>query len=369
MIYIHIPYCHRKCTYCAFYSAVTAGEKQPYVDALCRELALRKDAMPHPLRTVYFGGGTPTILSVSQLAQVVEAIRRHYDTSALEEVTIEANPEDLTPDYLRGLAELHFFNRISIGIQSFSDEDLRVLNRRHDSAQAFAAVRNAYEAGFDNISIDLIYGLPQQSVEAWRENLRKVELLPVSHFSAYALTVEEGTMLHRQIENGRVMPAAEEVVLAQYEALLSWARSQGFEQYEVSNFCRQGCRSRHNSRYWDRTPYLGIGAAAHSFSGTERRWNVADADEYVASANRGDVAHECEAITPVDAHNEYVMTALRTTAGIEKRLVQPRFAQSLQEKMAKYISAGLIEDSPQFFRPTQEGLLHADGIAAELFEQ
>ena len=204
MLYLHIPYCHRKCTYCAFYSTVTGASTQPYVDAICEELRRRSSSMEHPLQTVYFGGGTPSLLPLPQLDKIVEAIRDNYDVSQLQEVTLEANPEDLTKDYLSELSRFQFFNRISIGIQSFHDGDLRLLNRRHNALQAVAAVENAAEAGFDRLSVDLIYGLPNQSLSDWKANLDRLEGMPVSHLSAYALTVEEGTMLCRQIEQGQI---------------------------------------------------------------------------------------------------------------------------------------------------------------------
>ncbi len=367
MIYLHVPFCHRKCTYCAFYSVVTSQEKQSYVDALCRELALRQHTMDHPITTVYFGGGTPSILVPEQLAQIVETLQSNYDLSHTEEVTLEANPEDLTPQYLEALRAMGFFNRLSIGIQSFHDEDLRLLNRRHDGRQALQAVENAVEAGFSNISIDLIYGLPGQGLTAWRDNLDRVATLPVQHLSAYALTLEKGTILEKQVEQGRVATATEGEVLDHYESLLEWARSNGFEQYEISNFSKPGFRARHNSRYWNRTPYLGVGAAAHSFDGEYRRWNVADVGQYVASAAIGHIAHEEEQLGLKDAHNEYVMTALRTVEGIEKSQVALPFVTRLKESIARFVAAGLIEDTPTHYRPTHQGLLHADGIAAELF--
>ncbi len=369
MLYLHIPYCHRRCTYCAFYSAVTSGDKQGYVEALCQELRLRRQEQDHPLRTVYFGGGTPSILSIEQLGQVVETLRENYDTSLLEEVTLEANPEDLTEAYVEGLRGLDFFNRVSIGVQSFRESDLRLLNRRHNSIQSKEAVQNAVAAGFSNISIDLIYGLPGQSLADWQENLRQLAQLPVSHFSAYALTVEEGTMLERQMAQGRLRPADEEMVLAHYDALLEWATQVGFEQYEISNFCRPGCQSRHNSRYWDRTPYLGVGAAAHSFDGRQRRWNVADVRRYVASVAAGDPQHESEVLTAADAYNEYVMTALRTTAGIEKARIGAAFVRQLTQKIAPFISEGLIAETDSHYRPTRQGLLQADGMAVTLMAE
>ena len=368
MLYIHIPYCHRKCTYCAFYSTVTKNDRQAYVEALCDELHRRRQMMEHPLRTVYFGGGTPSILTVGQLAQIVDTIRNDYDTRLLEETTIEANPEDLTPSYLTALRGLGFFNRISVGVQSFHDEDLQLLNRRHDSRQALEAVHNVSDAGFEHLSIDLIYGLPGQTEESWRGNLSVVAQLPVQHLSAYALTVEEGTMLQRQIAEERVSVCGEEETLAHYQALLEWASGHDFHQYEVSNFCRPGHRAVHNSRYWDRTPYLGVGAAAHSFDGCRRRWNVADAQRYIASVQSGPIEHGEEELGLKEAHNEYIMTALRTVEGINKALVALPFASRLEHNIKRFVAAGLILDTPTHYQPTAEGLLHADGIAAELFE-
>lgn len=367
MIYIHIPYCHRKCTYCAFYSAVTKADKQGYVDALCEELRRRRHEQAHPIRTVYFGGGTPSLLSVGQIGQIAGALRDNYDLGGVEEVTLESNPEDLTPQFLDELRRLGFVNRLSIGVQSFHDSDLRLLNRRHSAAEAFLAVKNASAAGFDNITLDLIYGLPGQSLALWQENLSMLEPLPIRHLSAYALTVEEGTMLARQIDEKRVEPLSEEGQLEHYFYLLQWARAHGFEQYEISNFSQPGFRSRHNSRYWDRTPYLGAGAGAHSFDGARRRWNVADVHDYIASVSRGPVAHEEEEIGLKEAHNEYLMTALRTVEGIDKRLVAAPFSARLAGAMQRYIDAGLILDTPTHYRPSDEGLLHADGIASELF--
>ena len=367
MLYLHIPYCHRKCTYCAFYSTVTRGGTQAYVDALCTELRRRSHCMEHPLLTVYFGGGTPSLLPVAQLAQIVDTIRNSYDTSALEEVTIEANPEDLTPAYLADLRRLGFFNRVSIGVQSFHDADLRLLNRRHNSRQALVALENTAAAGFEHISVDLIYGLPSQTTEAWLDNLSHLDGLPVNHLSAYALTVEEGTMIHRQIGEGRVPPCDEAVQLSHYHALLRWAASHDFHQYEISNFARPGHRAVHNSRYWNRTPYLGVGAAAHSFDGLRRRWNVADTQRYIASTLSGPIDHEEEELELKDAHNEYIMTAMRTVEGIDKSLVSPPFANRLRQGIQRFVTTGLILDTPTHYRPTPEGLLHADGIAAELF--
>lgn len=340
-----------------------------YVEALCRELVARcKD---EPLKTIYFGGGTPSLLSSAQLQKIVDTIRNNYDLSKLEEVTIETNPEDLTTAYLEGLVRLGLFNRISIGIQSFSDRELHMLNRVHDGRQAVQAIDNAVLAGFRNISVDLIMALPGQSVDDWKKNLDILSSLDcfdaVKHLSCYELTVEHGTMLERQIVMGRLQIADDDMATAQYQVLQEWCATQGFVQYEVSNYCRSGFHSRHNSRYWDRTPYIGVGASAHSFDGHSRRWNVDDVNSYVESSLQGDVVHEEEILSAADAYNEYVMTALRTCNGLLKSYVSEEYRPFLKERMARFIASGLIVETPESYVPTQQGLLHADGIAAELF--
>lgn len=350
MIYIHVPFCHRKCTYCAFYSKPVGaqGGLSTYVDALIMEMRQRRGEQDHPIKTVYFGGGTPSILPVGELERIVNALHECFDLSHVEEVTLEANPEDLTLGYLQGLHELQFVNRLSIGIQSLDDGMLRLLNRRHTSRQAMEAVENAYRVGFHNISVDFIYGLP-----VFPESLDIPDV--VSHVSAYALTVEEGTALARQVEQGRVVLPGEEEVVRQYHAVCKQLENAGFHQYEVSNFARPGCESRHNSRYWDRTPYLGLGPGAHSFDGRCRRWNKPDG------------TYEEETLTEADAYNEMVMTTLRTTRGIALVHVPEEQMERLHHGMKRYVDCGWIVLKDNHYAPTKEGLLHADGIAAELF--
>ena len=372
MIYIHIPYCHHKCTYCAFYSnAGRREEQQAYVEAVCEELRQRSgEQTDHPIRTIYFGGGTPTLLPIELLSKIVATLRNLFDLSQLEEATIEANPENLTSEYLEALSGLHFFNRISIGIQSFNANDLKLFNRVHTPEQALDAIRNARQAGFHNISADLIYGIPGQTLSTWKENLQQIFALPVTHLSCYALSLEPQSILWRQVESGKIAMPEEEAVLEAYELLLQEAKAHGFGQYEISNFCKPGMPSRHNSRYWDRTPYLGIGAAAHSFDGKCRRWNVADTRHYIHSISNNEIFYESEQLTEIQSFNEYIMTALRTTAGIDKSAL-PQIATQIFDKqfrpaVERQIQLGLLTESPTHIIPTHDGLLQADGIATKL---
>ena len=355
MIYIHVPFCHRKCTYCAFYSkpVVASVEIQRaashYVDALVDEMSQRRGEQAHPIKTVYFGGGTPSILPLNELERIVKALYDNFDLSQVEEVTMEANPEDLTPDYLQGLKDMRLINRLSIGIQSLDDKVLRFIGRRHTAMQAIDAVENAHKAGFDNISVDFIYGLPND----FQFSIFNFQL--VSHLSAYALTVEPGTALALQVEQGRVVLPDDEEVVRQYHSLCQQFRSAGFLQYEISNFSRPGYESKHNSRYWDRTPYLGLGAGAHSFDGFCRRWNKPDG------------TYEEETLTSADAYNELLMTSLRTSRGLSMKAVPKEQRERLHRMMPSYIDCGWIVWKDNHYMPTEEGLLHADGMAAALF--
>ena len=376
MIYLHIPFCHRKCAYCAFYSVAGTTGKDDYIDALRREIAARHcffGTEQWKPKTLYVGGGTPSSLNIGQLQRIAQSLREHFDLSALQEATIECNPEDLTEEFLDNLSGINLFDRISIGIQSFDDNQLRRMNRRHTAKQARTAVCNTDKAGFRKLSIDLIYGLPNQDTTDWEHELYEVEKLnatlshPIGHLSCYALTVEPGTILERQVKSNQVIMPDEDLQVAHYEALCHWATESGYEQYEVSNFAQPGQRSQHNSGYWNRTPYLGLGAAAHSFDGHCRRWNVADVARYTASAIAGPVEYEEEELTVRDAYNEYVMTALRTTDGIDKRLIAPPMAAHLAQSVKNYLEQGWLTETATHYKPTSAGLLLADRMATELF--
>lgn len=353
MIYIHVPFCHRKCTYCAFFSKMESAKWRVgnYVDALIEEMRQRRGEQNHPIKTVYFGGGTPSILPLVELERIVKALHECFDLSQVEEVTLEANPEDLTLDYLHGLKDMQFVSRLSIGIQSLDDEVLRMIGRRHTAQQAIKAVENANKVGFHNLSVDFIYGITSSPGVISNPSI----LSFVSHVSAYALTVERGTALAVQVEQGRVALPDEEEVVHQYHIMCSVLEEKGFAQYEVSNFCRPGFTSKHNSRYWDRTPYLGLGPGAHSFDGCRRRWNKPDG------------TYEEETLTETDAFNELVMTALRTTRGLSIDQTPEEYKKRLHQKMQPYVDCGWITLCDGFYQPTREGLLHADGMATELF--
>lgn len=361
MIYIHVPFCHRKCTYCAFYSVASQRLVHDYVDALLVEMEQRCVEQAHAIKTIYFGGGTPSLLPLDELARIVEGLKRFFDLSQVEEATIECNPEDLTPAYLEGLRQLGLFNRISVGVQSLDDEVLRRLNRRHTAQQALSAVENACRAGFDNIGIDLIYGIQKNP-----HCLVNMEILDkVTHVSAYSLTVEPGTALALQVEQGRVTLPDEDEVVQQYYTLRDKLVAAGFQQYEVSNYARPGYHSKHNSRYWNRTPYLGLGPAAHSFDGHSRRWNVNNVNEYILAPTD---SFSSEKLTVADAYNELVMTSLRTTQGLPLSAVPDEYKELQKRKIQPFVDCGwIIVSEGSVYQPTAEGLLHADGMAAELF--
>ena len=370
MIYIHIPFCKQRCIYCAFYSLATGVDKQKYVDALCKELEIRKDYLPdRKIKTVYMGGGTPSILTPEQLSMIYDALQRHYDVSDVEEFTIEANPEQLTVDYLHALRQLGFINRISMGVQTFDDDKLKMLNRRHTSAMAVEAVRNAQQIGFDNISVDLIYGIPGMTLQQWQHNLHTLSMLDVQHLSCYALTVEPGTMLDTLIQKGRIPQVDDDETIKHYNALQQWITDNGFVQYEISNYCKQGFEAKHNSRYWDSTPYLGVGAAAHSFDGCSRQWNIDNVDRYIEGVNSGALAYTAEQLSQKDRYNEYIMTALRTSKGLDKQVLAayPQYWEVGEKLLIQYICKGLVCETEYGYKLSDRGFLFADAIAADLF--
>jgi oxygen-independent coproporphyrinogen-3 oxidase len=370
-IYIHIPFCKQACNYCDFHFSTNLKNKQPLLAALGAEIEQRASYLQgKTVDTIYFGGGTPSLYSAEDIQQLIDIIGNTFTVNPEAEITLEANPDDLLPHYLEQLAGTAV-NRLSIGLQSFYDRDLRFMNRAHTSAQSTMAVEAAQKVGFENITIDLIYGIPNQPNEEWLSNLEQMARLNIPHFSAYALTVEEGTQLHHQIRSGRVAPLDELQAAEQFRLLMSWAKEQGYEQYEISNFAKAERVSKHNSAYWQQAWYLGVGPSAHSYDGTSRQWNVKNNKRYMNAIQNGTVLFETEKLTLNDRFNEYIMTSLRTSSGIAVSYVLEHFGEALWSSCQNELNLSLkrkeIVMNNNQITLTEKGKLVADKIAANLF--
>ena len=368
-IYIHIPFCKQACNYCDFHFSTSLKKKGELVNALCTELVLRKEASKNQIETIYFGGGTPSLLTSEELQQILHTVYDNYKVSANPEITLEANPDDLTHDVIARLADSPI-NRLSIGIQSFFDQDLKLMNRAHNAHEALHCVQLA-KRHFDNISIDLIYGVPGMDNARWTKNIDLALHLEVPHLSCYALNVEPRTALKKFIDKGLIPPVDEEVARQHYDILLSKTNKAGFENYEFSNFGIPGYHSRNNTAYWEGKSYIGIGPSAHSYNRTTRSWNVAKNTLYIKSITTGKLPSETEVLSKKDQYNEYIMTGLRTAKGvsIEKinREFGNEFATYLQRQAAKPIGNGLLFLEDKILRVSDKGKFLSDGIAADLF--
>lgn len=371
-IYVHIPFCASRCAYCDFFSTLRfadAGER--YVEALIAEARLRRGELRgESIRTFYLGGGTPSQLPLALLERLVNGLRDVFDLSDLEEFTVEANPDDVTPEWCAALPPLGV-NRVSMGVQSFEDDILRAIGRRHMARQAVEAVANLRQAGIRNISIDLIYGLPGQTVASWTESVRQAIALRPQHISAYGLTYEEGTRLWHQRERGEITEVPEEQCLAMYCVLVNELQAAGYEHYEISNFALPGYHSRHNSSYWDDTPYLGLGAAAHSYDGHIRRYNPADLLQYFDAIEAGETACEQEELTQWERYDERVMLSLRTARGVDTERLRADFGEQAWQHFIKearpHITAGhlAVKDASRYVL-TPDGIMLSDAIIRDL---
>ena len=372
-IYVHIPFCNSKCAYCGFYSLPSLKLKDRFLEALKAEIVARKDYLQgDAVNTIYFGGGTPSLLSLKEIGELLHLINAHYPVASNAEITLEANPDTLSLEHLEGLRQLGV-NRLSIGIQSFFDNDLKYLSRRHDSHHAQQCLDWAKLAGFENISIDLIYGLPSSNTEQWNKNLDIFFAYGLSHLSAYALTLEPNAILTKQIELGKVQPVNEDDALRDYEILCQRAAENGYLHYEISNFCKRGMHSKHNSSYWFGTPYIGFGPSAHSFDGNSRQWNVSSVEKNCVSVPEPveGSAIEKEILSPEQHYDEYVMLRLRTHWGIDlkwlKREMGERFSTYCEQHAQPLIAQGRLSQTREFLYLTDQQMLFADGIAEELF--
>lgn len=372
-IYVHIPFCASRCAYCAFHSTTRAGARDAYVNALCSEMDLyRSFPGKGQIKTLYFGGGTPSQLSTRQIHTITDKLSKVFDLSALEEATLECNPDDITKEFLSGLSETPV-NRISMGIQSLNDSVLSLIRRRHTASQALSSIRQCQEAGFSNINIDLIYGLPGQSTEEFRRDVQRVIDSGVTHISAYCLTYEEGTPIHRMLTQGDITATTDDECALMYGILCDTMRINGFQHYEISNFCLPGYHSRHNSSYWNGTPYLGLGSGAHSFDGSVRRWNVTDIDKYMLGIASEEPEYGQEVLTETDLYNEFLMLSLRTTAGISLSLMSERFGENavidFLNDAEKRIQKGELIHETDRVRFSESGLFTSDGIVSSLFRE
>lgn len=368
-LYLHIPFCRQACHYCDFHFSTTLKSKGELVAAICKELELRRNEAEGEISSIYFGGGTPSLLNEQELQQIFDAVYKNYKIGNGIEITLEANPDDLKMDYLKMLNQTPV-NRLSIGIQSFRDADLQFMNRAHNSAEAIQSVNDAASVGFNNLTIDLIYGVPGMTIQDWTGNVKTALSLPVQHLSAYCLTVEEGTALSYKISKGLVDAMNDEEAEQHFRILLQMTREAGMPWYEVSNFAQQGYEAKHNSSYWSGRSYIGIGPSAHSFRDKERSWNISNNQVYIRALNEGSEFRQSEILTPEQRINEKILTGLRTRKGLtltDIRNINPEAAGSIMDRAMNYPDKQKLEIRGDTLILTEDGLLFADAIAAHLF--
>ena len=369
-IYIHIPFCKRRCIYCDFFSTTQSEKKPTYVRALCQELDLRKDYLEgEEIETIYLGGGTPSQLSQEELEAIFRTIYNIYKVKENAEITLEANPDDLTPEYVAMLRQLPI-NRISMGIQTFHEETLKLLHRRHTATQAIEAFRRCREAGFQNISIDLMYGLPGETLASWKQDLQQAIDLHPEHISAYHLIYEEDTTLWKLREQHQVEEADEDLSVSLFSTLIDELTKAGYQHYEISNFCLPDLHSRHNSSYWTGKKYLGCGPSAHSYNGTSRQWNVASLEKYMKGIELGKPDYDIEELDLYTRYNDFVLTSIRTSWGMPLTHLRTTFGEELYNyclRMAKpHIREGVLEIREDVLKLTRRGIFVSDGIMSDL---
>ncbi len=369
-IYIHIPFCKTKCHYCDFYKSTDFAARYDFVSALKKEIVRRKHELDDErIETVYFGGGTPSVLNISEIISILQLIQSVFQFHPDPEVTLESNPDDLTDSFLHALKGTDI-NRLSIGIQSFHDRDLKFMNRRHNSVQARYCIQSALEAGFRNMSIDLIYGLPGQSTEEWEANIETAIGLDVAHISAYHLTYHEGTVFHDYLKAGKISEIPDELSFSQFKLLRNRLKEAGYEPYEISNFARNGQYSRHNKSYWERKSYLGFGPSAHSFDQRTRRWNVSSLKKYLHAVENGEVFWEDEILSRQDQYNDYMITSLRTMWGISSEYLdsafEGRYAHYFRQEVRPFVDSGHVLFNRGTYTLSEEGLFISDKIMEKL---
>lgn len=368
-IYVHIPFCKKRCTYCDFhFSTSFESYRKELIQAISCELILRKNEISDKIQTIYFGGGTPSILSKSELILILKTIKENFLLSDNIEVTLEANPDDINDENLI-LWKSQGVNRLSIGLQSFKESDLLWMNRSHLLEQAIASVKNAQHHGFKNISVDLMYGLPNLSLEEWEQHLKNVVDLSISHISAYCLTVEPKTALFQEVKKKRLITASDAEQSLQFELLIDVLSKNGFEQYEVSNFAKEENYARHNSNYWKGIPFIGVGPSAHSYNSNQRRWNVANNSLYYKNVSKNNTWFTKEQLSEVDQWNELILTGFRTKWGVSKEKIKGfgGFSEAEKKILSNYANENMLLEIDSAYLLSKKGLLFADAIAEKLF--
>ncbi|MCW3162698.1 radical SAM family heme chaperone HemW [Chryseobacterium oryctis] len=372
MIYIHIPFCKQKCSYCNFHFSTSLNFKDDMLSAMKKEIFLRKDELQNKnLQSLYFGGGTPSILSPDEINSLIDEVLKYFSFSSDIEITLEANPDDLDKNFLRELSKSPV-NRLSIGTQSFFDEDLKLMNRAHNASEAESSIKRAQDFGFENLSIDLIYGSPTSNMEIWKENLQKTITLEVPHISSYALTVEPKTALENWISKGKISSPKEEEQNKEFYYLSDFLKDNGFQHYEVSNFAKPDFYSRHNSSYWKYKEYLGIGPSAHSYNGFDvRSWNVANNQQYIKKLNSNVLAKEEEVLSQEEQFNEMIMIGLRTIWGVDLESLNNKFSDRILEHFQREIKPKINDEvlviENNHLKIPEKHWFMADGIASDLF--
>jgi len=372
-IYVHIPFCKSRCYYCDFYTVTNLKLADSFFKALTFEISLRKKMLKNEkVETIYFGGGTPSLFTPERLQLIIDEIRSNFEIIDSPEITIELNPDDITPTYVRKLKATEI-NRVSLGIQAFYNYHLQLMNRRHKVFGALKSVESLKEEGFHNISIDLIYGLPEMTMVEWEKTLQKAVNMNIQHISAYHLTYEEGTVFDKLRKSGMLTPPSDEKSFIQFNTMVDHFEENGFIHYELSNFGRMGRFSKHNVSYWQNKPYLGIGPSAHSYDGKKRYWNVPDISKYIRIDKKSDDIQSEEILTETDRFNEYIMTGLRTYWGIDLNYIQRMYGQELSKaietKLNSFVLSNHVREKEQKFYLTREGMFISDSIAAELFKE
>ena len=369
-IYIHIPFCRQKCYYCDFYKTVNTSLQHDFISALKNEAKVRKNYLnDETVETIYFGGGTPSVLTAPEIAEILAILNDEFKVNSGAEITFEANPDDLSNDYLKALKQ-EGINRLSIGIQAFQNRHLEKMNRRHNAVQAIEAIENAAKSGFSNLSADLIYGLPDLTPKEWEESLNQMFRLPVKHLSAYHLTYHEGTAFYTWLKKGTLKELKEDESVAQFNTLVDLSIANGFEHYEISNLAKDQLYSRHNTAYWMGTKYLGLGPSAHSFDGVSRRWNDSSVEAYIKAQANNQTYFEEEKLSENDQYNEYILTRIRTKWGVSEKELEQRFgrekASYFSRQLVRYKDTGVMQINNEIITLTRKGLFVSDEIMTDL---